>query len=535
MKKNISKMMITAVMAVAGSTASMAQTNLGADCGCPSIAARAANTVNISTITDANGNFPANYVMTCDKKYVLDEKAYVIAGRSLTIMPGTAIFATNNGALNATALIVSRGGKIIAAGTESCPIVFTANGDNMDGSFNTPQQLWGGVVLLGKATNNLNVGGCGGLQVASGVGRIEGIASGDYRSYYGADLANTVGAPFNTSGVAEAFDNDDNSGILRYVSIRHGGATIATNNELNGLTLGSIGRSTVLEYIEIVANSDDGIEFFGGVPNVKYAAVVYSDDDNFDWDHGFSGKGQFWYTLMAPGRGDHGMEIDSDDNDCAGTPISNPQIYNYTCIGRNNAGDMAIEAKEGTGGRIRNSVFANFVNGVRFEEAGGNGSYTAYGNWTAATPLLVLENNTFVNMTGTKFSITTQAATVADSSRMFNAGNNFVASVPGFDFTHAYNYTVNSLTAAVTDQVDPSPSPALGTVSAVPVDGFFTPTTYRGAFASSGPNWLKNWSFTSYVDQFNGLVPCSTDTNNDGVTNITDFNAVLGAFGTSCD
>jgi hypothetical protein len=533
MKKNISKLMITAAMAVAGSSTGMAQTNLGAECGCPTIAARAANTVNISTVTDASGNFPANFVMTCDKKWVLDEKAYVLAGRSLTIMPGTAIFANTAAANAATSLVVSRGGKIIAAGTESCPIVFTATGDNMDGSFATPQQLWGGVVLLGKATNNLTTG-CGSLVIAPGVGKIEGIASGDYRSYYGADLNNVVGAPFNTSGAAETFDDDDNSGILRYVSIRHGGATIATNNELNGLTLGSIGRGTVLEFIEVVANSDDGIEFFGGVPNVKYAAVYYSDDDNFDWDHGFNGKGQFWYTLMGPGRGDHGMEIDSDDNNCGSLPISNPQVFNYTCIGRNNSGDMAIEAKEGTGGRIKNSVFANFVNGPRMATTG-NASYTAYGNWTAASPTLVFENNTFVNMTGTKFIVAGQAATVADSTRMFSAGNNFVASVAGFDYTHGYDYTLNSATAAVTDQVDPIPNPALGTVSTYPVDGFFTPVTYRGAFASSGLNWLKNWSFVAFIDQFNGLVPCQNDVNNDGVVNVQDFNSVLGAFGTSCD
>lgn len=530
MKRSISKIMMTAAMAVAGITSGMAQTNLGAECGCPPVSGRG-TPIALSTLADVNGNLTAaNTILTCNNAYKLDKKIFVTAGKSITINPGTVIYADPAAAAAANALVISRGGKIFAAGKESCPIVFTATGDPLDGSFNTPQQLWGGVVLLGKATNNLTTG-CGSLVVAPGVGLIEGIAAADPRSYYGADLSGVVTGFSGTPAVVETFDDNDNSGIMKYVSIRHGGATIATNNELNGLTLGSVGRGTTLEYIEIVANSDDGVEFFGGVPQLKYAAVFYSDDDNFDWDHGFSGKGQFWYTLMAAGRGDHGMEIDSDDNNCGNYPISNPTIYNYTCIGRNNASDMAIEAKEGTGGSIRSSIFANFVNGPRLSITG-NANYTVYGNWNAIPPVFVLENNTFVNMTGTNFII--NGATPADTAKMLSQ-NSFVASLAGFDYTHAYNFGLNSVTSAVTDQVDPTPNPAVASASTPPSDGFFTPTNYRGAFCTGCPSWLANWSFASWVDSNNGLVPCPNDINNDGVVNITDFNSVLGAFGTSCD
>jgi hypothetical protein len=523
MKKTVSKIAMAIAITALGLSSASAQTNLGADCGCPTISNRT-TTVNLSSLADVNGNLIAtNTVLTCDKRYVLDAKIYVGAGKSLTINPGTAIFANVSAAGTANALIISRDAKIFAAGTESCPIVFTVTGDAMDGSFATPFSQWGGVVLLGRATNNLTSATCGSLYEANGLGRIEGFIGSDPRIRYGADLAGTFGP-------AESFDDNDNSGIMRYVSIRYGGATVANNNELNGLTMGSVGRGTTVEYVEIVGNSDDGFEWFGGTVNCKNIAVFYSDDDQFDWDHGYSGKLQFLYALMA-GRGDHGFEIDSDDSNCGTLPLSQPVVYNATIIGRNNAGDFGIEAKENTGGFIRNSIIANFVGAIRINQ--NNATNSVYNNWTATPARFLLENNTFVacgtDLTGSGFTVAP-----ADITRLTDAGNTFAPTLNGFDFTHVYNLTANA-NVAVTDQVDPTPNPAVTSATVPPADGFFTPVNYRGAFASSGLSWLKNWSWASYVDATNGLVPCPNDVNNDGIVNITDFNSVLGAFGTSCD
>ena len=523
MKKTVSQIAMAFALVAFGFNSASAQTNLGADCGCPSIPART-TTVNLSSLADANGNLTAtNTVLTCDKRYILDTKIYVGAGKSITINPGTAIFANVSAAGAAEALIISRDGKIIAAGTESCPIVFTVNGDPLDGSFATPFSQWGGVVLLGRATNNMVANTCGSLYEANGLARIEGFTASDPRIRYGADLNGTFGP-------AESFDDNDNSGIMRYVSIRHGGATVAANNELNGLTMGSVGRGTTIEYIEIVGNSDDGFEWFGGTVNCKYLTVMYSDDDQFDWDHGFNGKLQFLYALQA-GRGDHGFEIDSDDSNCGQLPLSQPTVYNATIIGRSNINDFAIEAKENTGGFIRNSVFANFDVAVRINQ--NNATNSVYNNWTATPARFVLENNTFV---GTDTTLKGSGFTVAqaDLDRLTNAGNTFVGTLAGFDFTHVYNLTANT-NSAVTDQVDPQPNPAVTSATVPPADGFFTPVNYRGAFGSSGLSWLKNWSWASIVDSNNGLVPCPNDVNNDGIVNITDFNSVLGSFGTSCD
>ena len=198
-------------------------------------------------------------------------------------------------------MIIERGGKIIANGTESCPIVFTAQADPMDGTYLIKNNgMWGGVVLLGKATNNLKPSlngpftagsGNGKLCVAGaeGLGVVEGFATSNPQDQFGVDI--TAGG---------SFDDNDNSGIMRYVSIRHGGAILSVGSEINGLTLASVGRGTTIENIEIVSCGDDNIEIFGGTVNLKYCTTIFGNDDMFDFDLGWTGKAQFLFGMKAP-------------------------------------------------------------------------------------------------------------------------------------------------------------------------------------------------------------------------------------------
>jgi hypothetical protein len=235
MKKiTISKIVAGIAIAAITISTSFAQTNLGSECGCPPVGSR--TTVAISSLgINANGELLANQTLTCDKVYTLDVKIYVPVGLTLTIQPGTLIRGASAAVpANATALIIERGGKIIADGTQACPIVFTSVADPMDGTYSlTNVGEWGGIVILGKATNNLVTTNTysGGY---NGVGFIEGFSAANGRDLYGA------GDPtFPTN------DDNDNSGILRYVSIRHAGAILAIGNELNGLSLGSVGRGII--------------------------------------------------------------------------------------------------------------------------------------------------------------------------------------------------------------------------------------------------------------------------------------------------
>lgn len=540
-KMSISNFFATAVIAMLTIANTYAQNNLGEACGCPPVASRP--TVDFTTLDSAGtGSLLAKHtILTCDKTWILSKKFYVGNGKDITIQPGTVVKGEPESVPGTSrdggVLVISRGAKIFAAGTESCPIVFTTTLDPMDGTYGiTNKGKWGGVVICGTATNNLvapaneYTGTNGFLCTAtSGVGFVEGFTNVESRIYFG---AGDPGFP--------TFDDNDNSGILTYVSVRHGGEVIGANNEINGLTLCSVGRGTTIHHIEVVSNLDDGIEFFGGTVDVKYASVLFNDDDGFDWDLNWSGRGQFWVVVKTDqgtaSGGDNGFESDGDDNKTNATP-SNPNVYNATYIGSNNINGngtqkgKAIECKENTTGTIRNSVFANYKIGANFvNDASRPGGLDAYDNWIAGT--LKVECNTYTGNT-TLLQVNNAAPSVGDSTKFANDGNIVLGSIPGFDYTHGMNVSTN----AVTDVMDVIPSPNLSVSGCpvAPVDGFFTPALYRGAFEAGKKSWLSNYSLNALIDLENDLVPCPTDVNKDGTTNNSDFLDLLGAFNQSCD
>ena len=512
-----------------------AQTNLGQSCGCPPVTSRPS--VNLSSKADVNGNLLAvNTVLSCDTIYKINDKIYVGDGKSITIHPGTLVKGTVGPVGDGNALIVSRGGKIFAAGTQECPIVFTADADPMNGTYGINNKgKWGGVVLLGKARNNLQAG-FGINTISDGVGFIEGFLSGEPRNEYGA-------AP----GLE---DNNDNSGIMTYVSIRHAGDIVGAANELNGLTLGSVGRGTTLEHIEVVSNLDDGIEFFGGTVNLKYASVLFNDDDGFDWDQGWAGKGQFWVVvktdLTTASGGDNGFECDSDDAlQC--TYHANPKIYNCTFIGAAgiNGGptldnNQAMEMKEASRGEIRNSVYSHYSRGIQFAttvthkiDADGSGPGAAvnvddtYAAWLAGA--LKIENCTFINCVD-PVRVNGAVGSPSDLAKFTADGNTNVASVAGFNGFHSMNVSTN----AVATKHDIIPGTNLTPASTVSVDGFYTPAPYRGAFKTGEKSWLSDYTVNALIALEANLGTCITDINTDGTTNTSDFLLLLGAFGTNC-
>ena len=558
--KNFSKILASAVFAALSVATSFAQSNLGSECGCPVVSARTA--VLLSSLADANGQLNASTALTCDKIYTLDKKIYVASGQTLTIAPGTVIKA-NTAAIpaDATALIVQRGGKIMADGTQSCPIVFTSTADDMSGNYSlTNVGEWGGVVILGIASNNLIVGNTysGGF---NGVGFVEGFSAANARDLYGAG-----------DGLFPTANDDDNSGILRYVSIRHAGAIIATANELNGLSLGSVGRGTTIEHLEIVANADDNIEFFGGTVNVKYVSTLFGDDDMFDYDLGWKGKGQFLFGIAGdPLTGlhstDNGFEADADDNAKAPALRSHPVFYNVTIIGNgnvnptaDNSGAAAIQAKELAEGEIYNSVFANFRSGLHLATGRSATTGDAYDNWTNANNAsntgfpkaiknsLQVKNNTFIGFDSkakatvaakrpymTLGSMTSgtpkvwKAATIAsdaDSIQFFADGNTVVASAAGIDYNWAWNSAAH--TSYSNNSFHATPSVNIPSTMTPPADGFFSVVNYRGAFDANKGSWLSDWALNQ-ISTSQSSNP--TDINNDGITDVTDFGRIVAKYG----
>ena len=199
---------------------------------------------NTIIITDADLSSSAiNW--TANNIYLLDGFVFLESGGTLNIEAGTVIkgMTTPSTGDNASALIISRGAKIIAEGSVESPIIFTSENDDISDPFDMMLEggelgdrgSWGGLIILGNGITGVNGGEVG----------IEGIPAGEVRALYGGT------------------DNADNSGILKYVSIRYGGAALSPGDEINGLTLGGVGSGTVIEYLEVYGNGDDGTEIFG--------------------------------------------------------------------------------------------------------------------------------------------------------------------------------------------------------------------------------------------------------------------------------
>lgn len=244
------------------------------------------------------------------KTYILDTRINVVNGATLTIQKGVVVKGGAGTGANATALLVTRGSKIMAEGTADQPIIMTTVADNIvPGQIESPNMdptlsgFWGGLIILGKAPVSVSDN--------SGEANIEGIDPSDPRGLYGG---------------GSNPDPNDNSGVLKYISIRHGGVNIGEGNEINGLTLGGVGSGTTIENIEVVANQDDGCEFFGGTVNITNFLVWNNGDDAIDTDQNWSGTLDGFFVVNP---GDEAMELDGPEGEATGVrhTIKNGIVY----------------------------------------------------------------------------------------------------------------------------------------------------------------------------------------------------------------
>ncbi|MDQ8202724.1 hypothetical protein [Pelagicoccus sp. SDUM812003] len=468
-----------------------------------------------------------NTVWTNDNEYTLSGFIFVQEGASLTIEPGTVIRAEAGTGASASALVVQRGAKIYAVGTPSEPIIFTAAADPMDGTW-TPDQggAWGGVVILGAAPINSNASGTGtapGLEDA-----IEGIpaAFGDARLYGGEDA-------------------EDNSGIFRYVSIRFGGSLLAPDNELNGLTLGGVGSGTLIEFVEVFANADDGVEFFGGTVNTRFMAVAYQGDDGFDYDQGYNGKAQFWFNI-ADARinsandsfePDNGAEMDGEVNSQGGN-IGGATIYNATFVGPGDGAGRALRTRDNAFSKYFNSIFTGWTDeAVRIDA-------------DSAERIAPDDDATMIELANNIFDATSFAGTTAadlshgdegegdDEEYLFDPSfNNSVVDPMLRGLSRGTFTLVNEANpdgpgfVSGDGMLDPRPSadsPAFSNArKALPADDpWYLSVDHIGAFGST--NWLYGWSYldsAGYLPQIDNAYPIAAPTSVSSLaqTNVNGF------------
>lgn len=316
--------------------------------------------------------------LNSDQVWTLKGRVSITDGITLKIDPGTIIKGASGTGSDASTLIIARGAKIDAQGTAENPIVMTSVLDNIlaDGSYPSSgpalgvgtRGLWGGLLVLGKAPCSFKAD-VNELQ-------IEGIPASDENGLYGGD------------------DPSDNSGIITYLSIRHGGAEIGEGNEINGLTLGGVGSGTTINNVEVVANVDDGIEFFGGTVNASNLLVWGQGDDGIDIDQAYSGTITNAMVVLTEAS-DHAFEIDGPEGSAPGSfTIDGATIVgtNDDCAATGVDGEMADYRKGATG--ATNNIYAlNFTIGkdVELDASADASSYTAktltFSNWDIQYPL----------------------------------------------------------------------------------------------------------------------------------------------------
>ncbi len=390
-----------------------------------------ANTIYPNTTVTVSANITVDTRWTANNTYLLSGPIYVNNNATLTIEPGTVI--RGNKAVAGSALVITKGAKLIANGTKNAPIVFTSSG----GVGNRAIGDWGGIVILGKAANNLPANATAGT--AAGIGNIEGLP---------------VSADSEYGGGATPNDND-NSGILKYVRIEFGGYAYQIDKEINGLTMGSVGRNTVIDYVQTSYTNDDSFEWFGGTVNAKHLVAYRGLDDDMDCDFGYRGQIQYVLIVRDPAIADQssgstseGFECDNDGSGSTNSPKTAATFSNVTAVGplRGNVNatidpkhERALRLRRNSEMKIHNSIFMDFKKGL-FIDGATTEAQATNGNLLFKNNILAgyRPNNGFFKTSAT-FDIKTFFATNANDSLTSSANI----------LTTPYNYTAPDYRPAV--------------------------------------------------------------------------------------
>jgi hypothetical protein len=470
-----------------------------------------------------SGDITVSTTWTANNTYNLQGQVYLTNGATLTIQPGTVIASDLGGSL-----AVTRGSQIFALGTQAAPVIFTSKpdvatwvgGNPKTGTWRPAKLEWGNLTILGEgyvSSCPLKDGQPGNVPTpnAANEARMEGLTAafpGDDRFLYGGG------------------DDEDDSGTLNYVSLRYGGKVVGLNDELNGLSLGAIGRGTDISHVEIMNNVDDGVELWGGTVNLRYLSIWNIGDDSLDIDGGWRGKAQFGLIVQGAsglgsqgsGYGDNAIEHDGAEQS-SWQPVTTGRIVNYTVIGQPIAGDHGTTWRDNCRMQYASSIFMQLGEQlVRNDNVDGDPCGTGYGaggtlsfndTWTTASSVFSAVNAPANpadfykaqypgNLAEIKNSIFFQnlnasAYTTATTVGVFAPANGNVQE-PVNSPIRLLQRTANpnaTLNFQQVTKLDPrAQNDALGKgTAAQPGDSFLVSTTYAGAFNAS-QSWLWSWT-----------------------------------------
>lgn len=432
------------------------------------------NSGNNNTVSEdliLKGRIDTDRTLKSGKTYRLRDIVYLVNGAKLTIEPGVTILGEKS---TRGTLVVTRGCQILAEGTAANPIVFTSDAA-------TPARGdWGGLVICGRAKTNNSFNG------VAGVGEVEGgVNNSDGLGLYG-------GA-----------DDNDNSGILKYVRIEYAGYAYLPDKELNGLTLCAVGKATTIDYVQVSYANDDSFEWFGGTVNCKHIIAYKGLDDDFDCDNGFAGNVQFGIAMrdssIADISGSNGFEVDNDANGSNLAPQTSAVFSNITIVGPRanltNIGNSnyrrAVHLRRNCAISIFNSIIMGYPTGLLIDAQTGTPTDN---NINAGR--MVLSNNILAG-NSTQFAYSVNATptgwnrdSVANYFNRTNGGNTVFTNnsdvnlVDAFNYSNAVNFNPSNTSAATS---------GAGFSHQKTTNSFFTNVNYRGA-CNVGDDWWKGWT-----------------------------------------
>jgi hypothetical protein len=400
-------------------------------------------------------------------------------GGVLNIDPGTVVFGDFE---SKGTLIVQRGGKINAVGTASNPIIMTSE---KSPGLRQPGD-WGGLVMCGRARNNVPGG--------------EAELEGGYGAFHGGN------------------DDNDNSGTLKYVQINFAGIPINPNEEVNSLTMGSVGSGTTIEYVLCAYGLDDAFEWFGGNVDGKYLVAYRGLDDDLDVDLGYSGNVQFALCIrgasLADQSGSNGFEVDNDGAGSGNTPFTSGTFSNVTIIGPKKTRETPIslqfqhaaQLRRNSRIKIHNSFLTGYPDGLFIN---GSGSVAA-----AQSDELRVRNTILAgvwhwggNGYGSAGSIFTDAPANGNQHPNNPRGNALKTDVDGFDIAAWFNtpsfgnqlmnaWDEAGIDGSIFDLGTPNVLPNAGSMLLSGADfsglpSYFDAVPFRGAFGTV--DWTQGW------------------------------------------
>ena len=408
-------------------------------------------------------------------------------GPVLTVEAGATLAFRSSGDF----IIVNRGSQLFAVGTEDKPITFTSVSD-VEGTVGPEDvQQWGGMVINGfGVTNKCQYTGsmsAGNLATSDCHVDAEGAAGLD-ESQYGGD------------------NNDDSSGRLEYVIVKHTGAEVANGDELNGISFGGVGGNTIIKNLQVYSTYDDGIEMFGGAVSFENFVAVYVRDDSIDIDEGWSGSITNSLVIQSETLGNHCIEADGIGSfssltseaveDTINQGInSRPTINNLTCIISPSAEQGNFDP--GAGWRLREGIFATINDAMVIGSFGTDSGDSNY--------CLRIDNRSQQAAQDGDLTLNSVIFACADKTRS--------ATLPNGTSVEAWASNNGALFATIDGSADPTPNadtdlqllegtPPVYSISyaTMSVDGS-TPSgapqsgAYIGALSTGDLNWAMGWTY----------------------------------------